>query len=151
MQQLLASKVQTSMPWTSTTDELQLDSWTFFRDLLNHSHSQFVEQIRLWQRGQRRGRRRVGWGWSSAGMLSALAQIQHMLKADVCLGAAVHAVGHAHGHWHLPSRSSSWARPSPSPPFQDAGQPGVSYVKGGISRQARQLLCIHLWHKSTVQ
>lgn len=80
-------------------------------------------------------------------MLAALAQSQHMLEADVCLGAAVHTVGHAHGHWHLPSRSSSQARPSASPPPQYVGQYRVSYVQGGIPREAGQLLSIYLQQK----
>lgn len=77
-------------------------------------------------------------------MLAALAQSQHMLEADVCLGAAVHTVGHAHGHWHQPSRCSRQAGPSAGPPPEYVGQHGVPYVQGGIPGKAGELLSIHL-------
>lgn len=77
-------------------------------------------------------------------MLAALAQSQHMLEADVCLGAAVHAVGDAHGHWPQRPGGSCHARPLAGPPPQDVGQHGVPYVQGGIPREAGQLLPVHL-------
>ncbi len=77
-------------------------------------------------------------------MLAALAQGQHMLEADVRLGAAVHTVGHAHGHRHQPAGCSSQACTSSGPPPQYVGQQGVPYVQGGIPREAGQLLSIHL-------
>ena len=77
-------------------------------------------------------------------MLAALSQGQHMLEADVCLGAAVHAVGHAHGQRHQPSRSPRQARPSAGPPPQDVGQHRVPHVQGGVPGEAGQLLPIQL-------
>lgn len=128
--------------------QLQMsDVWTKWHGAQTqslYSHSQFIEEIRLQKRWERRGRRRVGRGWSSTGMLAALAQSQHMLEADVRLSAAVHTVGHAHGHWHQPSRSSRLARPPAGPAPQYVGQYGVPYVQGGIPGEAGQLLSIHL-------
>lgn len=100
---------------------------------------QIAEQKRLWR--QRRRRRRVGRGRSSAGVLAAPAQSQHMLEADVCLSAAVHAVGRAQGHQPA---GVGQARPLPDPPPQYAGQEGVLQVQGGVPRQAGQLLCLYL-------
>lgn len=77
-------------------------------------------------------------------MLAAPAHSQHILEADVCLSAAVHAVGHAHGH--QPSRVSQ-ACPLPDPPPQYAGEEGVLQVQGGVPREARQLFCLYLKKK----
>ena len=74
-------------------------------------------------------------------MLAAPAQSQNTLEADVCLSAAVHTVGHAHGH--QPSRVNQ-ARPLPDPSPQYAGEEGVLQVQGGVPRQAGQLLCLYL-------
>lgn len=74
-------------------------------------------------------------------MLAAPAQSQHMLEADVCLSAAVHTVGHAHGHQ---AAGVGQTRPLPDPPPQYAGQEGVLQVQGGVPRQAGQLLRLYL-------
>lgn len=74
-------------------------------------------------------------------MLAAPAHGQHVLEADVCLSAAIHAVGRAHGH--QPSRGSQ-AHPLPDPSPQDAGEEGVLQVQGGVPREARQLFCLYL-------
>lgn len=81
-------------------------------------------------------------------MLAAPAQSQQMLEADVCLGAAVHAVGHAHGHQPA---GVSQAGPLPDPPPQYAGQEGVLQVQGGVPREAGQLLCLHLRKGSRIR
>lgn len=114
---------------------------------VEHGYSQFVEQIGLQQGGQRRRRRRLGWGWSSAGVLVHLAQRQHMLEADVCLSAAVHAVGQAQGQRPRGPWGPRQACTSAGPVSQDAGQDGVPHVsEGGFPGQAGQFLPLHLQH-----
>lgn len=112
---------------------------------VQHIYSQLVEQIGLQQGGQRRRRRGLGWGRSSAGVLVHPAQRQHMLEADVRLGAAVHAVGQAHGHRPRGPWGPRQACTPAGPVAQDAGQDGVPHVgEGGLPGQAGQFLPLHL-------
>lgn len=96
-------------------------------------HSQLIEEIWVQDGWQWRGRRGFWGGRSSTGMLG-----QHVLEADVSLGAAVHTVSDAHGHRHRPPRSSA------GPPPQYVGQQGVPDVQGGVPRKTGQLLPSHL-------
>lgn len=105
-------------------------------------NSQFVEQVWLWRQWGRW--RRIGRGRSSAGMLAAPAQSQHVLEADVRLRAAVHAVGQAQGHQAC---RGGQAGPLPDPSPQYAGEEGVLQVQGGVPRQAGQLFWLHLEEK----